>query len=204
MKKKNAFTLLEMILTLAILSFVLLVISQKLLGDIKLFNDTTKKQEDQQEALLIKSYLQDVLISSEDLIAVCNDSDSFLEFSDDIEEIENCQFVILKTPIFESEGNDEYDSYIIYLKKGDLALENQRLLYLAYLNRNGSNFENLNSAQKINLIKNNSTNMEIGRNISLFKVQALKDKSNNKVEGISLIFKTKEGENAQVSIGFRN
>lgn len=204
MKKKNAFTLLEMILTLAILSFVLLVISQKLLGDIKLFNDTTKKQEDQQEALLIKSYLQDVLISSEDLIAICNDSDSFLEFSDDIEEIENCQFVILKTPIFESEGNIEYDSYVIYLKKGDLDLENQRLLYLAYLNRNGSNFENLNSAQKINLIKDNSTNMEIGRNISLFKVQALKDKSNNKVEGISLIFKTKEGENAQVSIGFRN
>jgi len=204
MKKKNAFTLLEMILTLAILSFVLLVISQKLLGDIKLFNDTTKKQEDQQEALLIKSYLQDVLISSEDLIAVCNDSDSFLEFSDDIEEIENCQFVILKTPIFESESNNEYDSYVIYLKKGDLDLENQRLLYLAYLNRNGSNFENLNSAQKINLIKDNSTNMEIGRNISLFKVQALKDKSNNKVEGISLIFKTKEGENAQVSIGFRN
>jgi len=204
MKKKNAFTLLEMILTLAILSFVLLVISQKLLGDIKLFNDTTKKQEDQQEALLIKSYLQDVLISSEDLIAICNDSDSFLEFSDDIEEIENCQFVILKTPIFESEGNIEYDSYVIYLKKGDLDLENQRLLYLAYFNRNGSNFENLNSAQKINLIKNNSTNMEIGRNISLFKVQALKDKSNNKVEGISLIFKTKEGENAQVSIGFRN
>jgi len=204
MKKKNAFTLLEMILTLAILSFVLLVISQKLLGDIKLFNDTTKKQEDQQEALLIKSYLQDVLISSEDLIAICNDSDSFLEFSDDIEEIENCQFVILKTPIFESESNNEYDSYVIYLKKGDLDLENQRLLYLAYLNRNGSNFENLNSAQKINLIKDNSTNMEIGRNISLFKVQALKDKSNNKVEGISLIFKTKEGENAQVSIGFRN
>lgn len=204
MKKKNAFTLLEMILTLAILSFVLLVISQKLLGDIKLFNDTTKKQEDQQEALLIKSYLQDVLISSEDLIAVCNDSDSFLEFSDDIEEIENCQFVILKTPIFESEANNEYDSYVIYLKKGDLDLENQRLLYLAYFNRNGSNFENLNSAQKINLIKNNSTNMEIGRNISLFKVQALKNKSNNKVEGISLIFKTKEGENAQVSIGFRN
>lgn len=204
MKKKNAFTLLEMILTLAILSFVLLVISQKLLGDIKLFNDTTKKQEDQQEALLIKSYLQDVLISSEDLIAICNDSDSFLEFSDDIEEIENCQFVILKTPIFESEGNIEYDSYVIYLKKGDLDLENQRLLYLAYFNRNGSNFENLNSAQKINLIKDNSTNMEIGRNISLFKVQALKDKSNNKVEGISLIFKTKEGENAQVSIGFRN
>jgi prepilin-type N-terminal cleavage/methylation domain-containing protein len=204
MKKKNAFTLLEMILTLAILSFVLLVISQKLLGDIKLFNDTTKKQEDQQEALLIKSYLQDVLISSEDLIAICNDSDSFLEFSDDIEEIENCQFVILKTPIFESEANNEYDSYVIYLKKGDLDLENQRLLYLAYFNRNGSNFENLNSAQKINLIKNNSTNMEIGRNISLFKVQALKNKSNNKVEGISLIFKTKEGENAQVSIGFRN
>jgi len=204
MKKKNAFTLLEMILTLAILSFVLLVISQKLLGDIKLFNDTTKKQEDQQEALLIKSYLQDVLISSEDLIAICNDSDSFLEFSDDIEEIENCQFVILKTPIFKSEANNEYDSYVIYLKKGDLDLENQRLLYLAYFNRNGSNFENLNSAQKINLIKNNSTNMEIGRNISLFKVQALKNKSNNKVEGISLIFKTKEGENAQVSIGFRN
>lgn len=196
--KKKGFTLLEVVLVMALLGMLLIIINHFLLDNIRIYKKTSKLQEEQQEVILTKSYLDDKLIFSQKIVSlICED---YTALSGEQGEV---SYIVLEAPEFETE-NRIYNAYTLHLKPtgedGTYGLY-QGYLYLNYVS--GNSFEELSNIEKAIRIRDSDTNTLLLDNVASLHVEKINSQTGLE-KGIVISFETVNHENANLSFAFKN
>lgn len=199
-KTKTAFTLLEVILVLALLGIVLLTVNEFLRSNVRVYKKTAQLQEEQQEMILVKSYFEEKLPHAIKIAAIL-DEDKKSVFENEGEAF----YVVFESPEFETETR-AYNAYTVFLKKQSDSELGHKLMQ-GYLNLNSSltlPFYDLSDAEQVFAITQNDTNTPVFSGIRKMSFEKLIAENTGKVKGIILYFETIYNQKSSISIEFQN